>query len=278
MSKNLPLKEGATGGAGLRSGRVGATIPFEFPIHLTWRFTSIDPATGNLPTDPLEGFLPPNVNPPEGDGSVLFTIMPKADLSTGTEIRNQAEIVFDVNEPVVTPRWLNTLDNTKPISHVLPLAAEQHTTDFLVEWSGTDGGAGVKNYTIYVSEDNGCFATWINNTSDTSGTFSGENGKTYAFYSIARDRTGNVEEVPIVAEAITTVIGCAHDGDVNQDSVLTPIDALLAFRHFLRVAEQSLSSCQQERANVVSIENSSISTADALCIFQKFLGLPSCLD
>lgn len=45
---------------------------------VTWRFTSLDPAT-KLPTsDPLAGFLPPNVTPPQGDGSVLFTINAEA--------------------------------------------------------------------------------------------------------------------------------------------------------------------------------------------------------
>ncbi|MBI3799873.1 MAG: hypothetical protein HY268_23230 [Deltaproteobacteria bacterium] len=172
---------------------------------LTWRFTSIDPATGQLPEDPLLGFLPPNVNPLEGEGSVLFTVMPKKDLPTGTEIRNSASIVFDVNPPIDTPEWLNTLDSTKPSSHVLPLAATQNSASFQVQWAGTDVGSGILDYTIFVSENGGPFTEWLSNTSDTSAMFPGEAGKTYAFYSVVRDQTGNLEDAPPVADATTTV-------------------------------------------------------------------------
>ncbi len=76
---------------------------------VTWRFTSLDPATGELTEDPLAGFLPPNVTPPEGDGSVLFTISPKAALPLGTTICNDARIVFDLNPFIDTPEWCNTI-------------------------------------------------------------------------------------------------------------------------------------------------------------------------
>ncbi len=71
---------------------------------------------------------------------------------------------------------------------------------------------------------------------------------------------------------------CPHDGDVNQDGMITPADALLAFQHFLSLADPPLDACQQDRANVNDPEQSAITPADALCIFQRFLGLPSCLD
>jgi CSLREA domain-containing protein len=76
---------------------------------VTWRFTSLDPATGELTEDPLAGFLPPNVTPPEGDGSVLFTISPQAGLALGTSICNEARIVFDLNPFIDTPAWCNTI-------------------------------------------------------------------------------------------------------------------------------------------------------------------------
>jgi len=173
---------------------------------LIWRFTSIDPATGDFPEDPLAGFLPPNINPPEGDGSVLFTVMPKEGLPTGTEIRNRASIVFDVNPPIETPEWLNTLDNTKPTSQVLPLALTQSSTDFLVEWSGVDEGAGIRDYTVFVSEDGEDFIPFVERTPDTSAMFSGEPGITYEFFSIATDLAGNVETKEPIAEAVTTIL------------------------------------------------------------------------
>jgi len=171
---------------------------------LTWRFISIDPATGEMPDDPLAGFLPPNRTPPEGDGNVFFTIMPKTGLSTGTEIRNRAAIVFDFNEAINTPEWVNTIDNSKPTSRVIQLDVSQSSVIFNVNWSGTDTGSGVQSYTIFVSENGGPFTPWISNTTAPSGFFPGQPAKTYAFYSIARDQAGNIENAKISAEATTT--------------------------------------------------------------------------
>jgi len=173
---------------------------------LTWRFTSIDPTTGQPTSDPLAGFLPPNRTPPEGEGSVLFTVMPKNGLATGTEIRNKATIAFDLNPPIDTPEWLNTIDNTKPISHVLSLPAGEDSTSFTVQWAGSDVGAGVRDYSVFVSEEGGPFASWIRNTATASATFSGTVGNRYSFYSIARDQTGNVEVAKSAAEASTKVL------------------------------------------------------------------------
>ncbi len=180
---------------------------------LTWRFTSVDPVTGQFPDDPLAGFLPPNKVPPEGDGSVLFTVMPQKGLSTGTEIRNRAQIIFDTNAPIDTPEWLNTLDNTKPASNILSLPAVQNTASFQVQWQGTDVGSGVLDYTIYVSENGGPFTPWLLNSAATSGTFTGQPGITYGFYSLARDRTGNLEDAPALAD-VATQIAVGYEGDV----------------------------------------------------------------
>lgn len=178
---------------------------------ITWRFTSIDPLTGQFTEDPLAGFLPPNVNPPEGDGSVVFTIKPKV---TGTPICNQASIVFDVNAPILTPQWCNTIDATPPSSAVQSLSATQVTTDFPVQWAGSDTGAGIADYTIFVSENGGPFSPFVSDTTDTSATFTGQTGKTYAFYSVARDLVGNVEAPPPGPDTQTIVGGldqCPND-------------------------------------------------------------------
>jgi hypothetical protein len=186
---------------------------------LTWRFTSLDPATGLPPDDPLAGFLPPNVNPPEGSGGVIFTIQPRAGLPTGTEIRNRASIIFDFNAPIETQEWLNTLDNTAPASQVQPLAAVQSAAAFPVAWSGSDEGAGVQDYSILVSEDGGAFTPWLTDTPLLSDTYPGTPGKSYAFYSVARDFTGHRETAPATADAVTRI---PPDGD--RDGRLDPQD------------------------------------------------------
>jgi hypothetical protein len=106
---------------------------------------------------------------------------------------------------VDTPEWLNTLDNTKRTSAILPLAAIQNATSFPIQWAGSDAHAGVLDYTIFVSEDGGPFTPFLSNTTDTAATFSGQPGKSYAFFSVARDRAGNVEDPHPAPDATTMV-------------------------------------------------------------------------
>src|SRR5262249_25317094 len=119
---------------------------------LTWKFATIDPKTGDLPEDPLLGFLPPNKTTPEGEGSVLYTVNAKPGLPTGTQIQAQARIVFDVNAPIDTNVWSNTLDNTPPTSAVTTSGIPQNGV-FLLRWSGSDRDSGLRDYTIFVSDN-----------------------------------------------------------------------------------------------------------------------------
>jgi hypothetical protein len=47
--------------------------------------------------------LPPNHNPPEGEGFVTFSIKPDSGLAFGTKIKNRAYIQFDFNPWVAAP-------------------------------------------------------------------------------------------------------------------------------------------------------------------------------
>ena len=173
---------------------------------LTWLFTSIDPDTGQpLPPTSPDGFLDPNVTPPEGDGSVLFFIAPKTGLPTGTVIRNHATIVFDQNPALDTAEWFNTIDNAKPTSSVLPLAASL-CSSFRVEWAGADATSGIAHYSIFVSKDGEPSEPWRLNTTQTSDFFNGVAGSTYAFYSVARDGAGNVEVSPAQPDTSTSIV------------------------------------------------------------------------
>jgi len=167
---------------------------------LTWVFQSLDPATNQPPTDPTAGFLPPGTG-----GSVFFTVKAKATVSTGTQVQNQATVVFDANSPMDTPTWLNTIDNTSPTSHIVALPARSSCPAFRVGWSGSDVGSGLQGFSVYVSDDGGPFALWLSNTTASGATYMGSVGHTYSFYSIATDFTGNVEAAKTSAEATTMV-------------------------------------------------------------------------
>ena len=173
---------------------------------ISWQFHTLDPATGLPPEDPQAGFLPPNVTSPEGQGTLFYTVKAKAGLPTGTQVKNKARIVFDVNAPIDTPEWLNTIDNDKPVSRVRALPSFEPLT-FTLNWSGTDAGSGINSYTIYLSQDGGPYLPYLTNTTQTSIIVSAvQTNHTLRFYSIATDAAGNVEPAKTSAEATTTLV------------------------------------------------------------------------
>ncbi len=99
---------------------------------VTWTFTSIDPTTGDQPSDPFTGFLPPDTNPPLGIGHVDYHISPKANLATGAVINAKATVVFDAQAPLDTPLYSNTLDAGGPSSTVSTLS-QNSSPSFLLQ-------------------------------------------------------------------------------------------------------------------------------------------------
>ncbi len=172
---------------------------------LSWRLSSIDPDTGEPPTDPYAGFLPPNIISPQGEGSVQYTVMARGDVPTGGVIGNRASIVFDTNEAILTPVWTNTIDATAPVSAVAALPAVTNSASFPVNWSGSDAASGVRDFTIHVSVDGGPDSVWLDRVSETSATFTGSPGHSYAFFSVARDSVFLAEAAPGQPDAQTTI-------------------------------------------------------------------------
>lgn len=170
----------------------------------TWTFTSIDPATLDVPADPLAGFLPPDDSAGDGTGFVNYTIVPKTSLTTGAAINGQASVVFDMNGAIQTAQILNTIDSLPPTSSVAPLPPQSPTT-FNVGWSGSDdpGGSGIASYDVYVSDNGAPFTRWLTGTTKTSASYTGVFGHTYGFYSVATDNVGNVQPTPTAAQATT---------------------------------------------------------------------------
>jgi len=199
-----------TGGADLRPDQdlqivVNAFLDKSTGL-VTWRLTSIDPATGQLTDDPDAGFLPPNVNPPAGEGSVVFSVMPKSGLATNTAIRNQAQVVFDTNAAIATPTWLNTIDRDAPVTRVLLLPTTENTATFPVQWTGTDAGAGIRDFSIYVSDNGGAFTLWQDHTAALFANFTGAVGHSYGFFALGTDLVGNAEALKTVADTTTQIV------------------------------------------------------------------------
>ena len=175
-----------------------------------------------LPPDVTVGFLPPEDGTGRGMGYLTYTVKAKPGLSTGTQIRNVADVTFDLGKTIATDQVsetdptqgvdpnkeaLVTIDSAAPNSTVAVLPAVSTTTAFTVSWSGTDdtGGSGIASYTIYVSDNGGPYTPWLTDTTLTSAPFVGQDGHTYHFYSVATDNVGNQERPPTSAQAMTTV-------------------------------------------------------------------------
>lgn len=142
-----------------------------------WSMISIDPATGQSPQDPQVGFLPPNVTPPQGEGSVALTVRPKTALANGTQVSNQASIDFD-GVTLSTGPWLNTIDTGAPLSNVMPLAANQDSLSFTVRWQATGPPPDFRDFSVYVSENGGAYRPWRLHVTATADTFTGPGGHT----------------------------------------------------------------------------------------------------
>lgn len=197
-----------------------------------WQFNSLDPVTLSAPDDFWAGFLPPNVTPPAGEASVRFTVMPRPGLPTGTEILVGANIWFDLNAPIPTPVWVNTIDRTSPTSRILALPATIRAREINLRWTGVDAHSGVSLCSIFVREGDGPFFLHTTELAGNNTTFRGEYGKTYAFYSVTEDAAGNRESTPDAPQATTTLqqpsggFGC-FGRRAKQANTLSQGDVLL---------------------------------------------------
>ncbi len=147
-------------------------------------------------------------------------------------------IVGNFDPPVVPNSPQLATDTTPPTSSVSALAATQTSLGFTVRWSGSDA-SGIASYDVYVSDNGGAFTQWQSDTTNTSAVFTGVNGHTYRFFSVATDNAGNVQDTPATAQAstilairslTTTVLSVASSTVVPGQSVsftaaVSPVDS-----------------------------------------------------
>ena len=180
------------------SDTLGVWVDVDFGIEIDsgfayWRFVTIDTATGEPTQSLIDGFLPVNDSiTRRGEGFVNFTITPKANSQTGDKIEPQAAIFFDFNNPVLTPYVFNTIDADPPMVVVNQDRWQIDSSRFQIGWTGTDMGAGVAHYDIFVSMEDQPFVLWLDNTTATAAVFPGQFGNDYCFIARAADHTGNV--------------------------------------------------------------------------------------
>jgi hypothetical protein len=202
-------------------------VDLEFNVQtglLSVSFASLDPTTGQAPEAAFTGFLPPDNSSGVGEGFVQYTVRPKTGLSTGNTVGGQASVVFDTNPALDTNQVLNTADSGAPTSSVQALPASSPAS-FPVHWSGQDdaGGSGIASYNVYVSDNGGASTLWQQHVMQTSAMYTGgQQGHTYAFYSVAIDDVGNMQPTPATAQATTTVDTIAPSSTVAALPALSP--------------------------------------------------------
>ena len=110
-------------------------------------------------------------------------------------------------QPTPSGAQATTTVPNPPTSSVASLPAVTSTTTFTLNWSGSDtGGPGIASYTIYVTDNGGTsYTPFLSNTTQTSASFTGQNGVTYGFYSVATDAVGIAQPTPSGVQATTTV-------------------------------------------------------------------------
>lgn len=187
---------------------------------VTWEFSNID--------------LPPNENPPEGEGFVEFTARPRANPSSGTTITENASIQFEFNPPIKTNNVTRTIDTAPPDTRVGDLSSPQ-PTEFSIPWTGGDepGGSGIQNVTLLAAKGNESLEG-VARTNESTFTFQADSGGTYRFATVGQDRVGNIESLPADADTTVEVMGpedpverfdANNDGEIDFDELTAAAEA-----------------------------------------------------
>lgn len=155
--------------------------------------------------------LPPNKNPPDGEGFVKIQVYPNKDMSGGTIIIENASIIFDYNPPITTNNCRLIYDNSPPETNV---------------------NASLKgNYievTVNPSDDSNVssimLSYWTNNSKTktvilnrTVYQIKAEPGETYYIMATATDEAGNTE-IKRMPDVIISVPGREEQAGAPQRS------------------------------------------------------------
>lgn len=158
-----------------------------------WHFMSLDPLKMDITEDPEAGFLPPNVDKPEGEGAVSYSVNLKSSVIHNDQVAARAKIVFDFNAPIETNTFVNVIDRQPPSSSVYDIQPVNEQGLYEIFWQGNDNGAGVNHYNIYRAEGWGDYVLWRNNMPALSDTMTAIAGTSYKFFCQAVDNLGNEE-------------------------------------------------------------------------------------
>lgn len=140
----------------------------------------------------------------------------------GDERPQQRERIFTAIDaqnqlhPRIIVTYQVIVDTTPPTSNVTQLPQWSPGT-FTVRWTGQDnpGGSGIRHYDIQFRANGGAWQNWQTATTQTSASFTGNNGTYYEFRARAVDNANNVEAFPTSPDAGTTVDTLPPNATIN---------------------------------------------------------------
>lgn len=190
-----------------------------------WEIISLDPMTMERTDVINQGFLPVNNEDGDGTGFMTYSVRLKENLAHGTEISNKAEIIFDSNEVIETPVYVNVTDYKRPSSHIVRTDTEDDQTfTFTVE--GTDTDSGIWYYDLYMRTGNEGEWTLVGGNYEEN-TFSYTTAAPIEhaqFMVVACDRAGNMQEGTLIEVVL---------GDADGNGVVNANDAVIIRNYYV---------------------------------------------
>jgi hypothetical protein len=145
--------------------------------------------------------VPPGVAIDQGPATQpVGTLAPGASTVVSWTVRANADAVNRISVRSTASRYGETFgsddqatftsDGSPPSVAIATPARSVTDPAIPLAWTGTDTGAGLRDYTVEVATNDGAFSPWLTATSATSATYAGTPGSRYRFRVRATDRLG----------------------------------------------------------------------------------------
>ena len=143
--------------------------------------------------------VPVSVDVAAGAAAAVY-VLPSATAAGSYTIQAAYSGTSDyLGSPGSNTLTIHVLPPTSTVATLPPFS----TGTFTVSWSGSDAeGIGIASYSVYYSDNGGDYMPLLTNTTLTSTTFTGLEGHTYGFYSVATDNLGNQQATPTAAQRL----------------------------------------------------------------------------
>jgi len=143
---------------------------------MTWEFKDIE--------------LPPNKQPPQGEGWVKFRVTVKGNAKDGQRGSSFADIHFDSNPPLRTNTVDHAVDAAPPSSKAKIISRDGDSV--LLGADATDSVSGVRSVLLVIENSDG--SVQVVDPGESGYKFVLKPGQNYRVASIATDRAGNTEQ------------------------------------------------------------------------------------